>query len=115
MPRIKRAACASERTGTGPSVAAMPPKAPRVTSVTLAPNSAARSAAITPAGPAPMTTTFNRPSRRTQRLELDGSGELGRESLIRRAIGELVEVPHAQARTLLGKARHEGHADSVHR
>src|SRR5688572_25392735 len=57
-PRSKRAAWASVRTGTGPSFAAMPPNAPLVTSVVRAPSSAARSAAMTPAGPAPTTTTF---------------------------------------------------------
>src|SRR5688572_31568271 len=56
-PRSKRAACASVRTGTGPSFAAMPPNSPRVTSVVRAPSSAARVAAMTPAGPAPITTT----------------------------------------------------------
>src|SRR5262245_20081338 len=36
----------------------MPPNSPRVTSVVAAPSSAARRAAITPAGPAPITATF---------------------------------------------------------
>ena len=55
--RSSRAACASVRTGTGPSAAAMPPTASRVIRVVLAPNRAALSAANTPAGPAPMTAT----------------------------------------------------------
>src|SRR4051812_17303052 len=42
----------------------MPPKASRVTSVVRAPSSAARNAAITPAGPAPMTTTSAMDRRR---------------------------------------------------
>src|SRR5262245_29134682 len=41
----------------------MPPNSPRVTSVVSAPSSAARSAAMTPAGPAPMTTSLRRPPR----------------------------------------------------
>jgi hypothetical protein len=36
----------------------MPPNSSHVASVVRAPNSAARRAAITPAGPAPITTTF---------------------------------------------------------
>ena len=55
--RISRAACASVRTGTGPSLAAIPPNSSRVTSAVRAPSRAARSAATTPAGPAPITTT----------------------------------------------------------
>src|SRR2546425_1059918 len=55
--RIKRAARASVRTGTGPSLAAMPPNSSRVMSAVLAPRSPARSAANTPAGPAPITMT----------------------------------------------------------
>jgi hypothetical protein len=55
--RISRAACASVRTGTGPSLAAIPPNPSRVTSAVRAPSRAARSAAITPAGPAPITST----------------------------------------------------------
>src|SRR5207249_2566652 len=54
--RIRRAAWASVRTGTGPSLAAIPPNSPRVTRAVFAPKSAARSAATTPAGPAPTTT-----------------------------------------------------------
>src|SRR5215471_6878502 len=49
--RSSRAAWASVRTGTGPSLAAMPPNSSRVMSAVLAPRSAARSAATTPAGP----------------------------------------------------------------
>src|SRR3954452_16705206 len=56
---ISRAAWASVRTGTGPSLAAIPPNSSRVTSAVRAPRSAARSADSTPAGPAPMTTTSN--------------------------------------------------------
>src|SRR5262245_5359199 len=63
-PWMRRAAWARVRTGTGPSWAAMPPKSPRVTRVVRAPSSAARRAAITPAGPAPMTVTFTTSSRR---------------------------------------------------
>src|SRR5215831_79 len=59
---MRRAACASVRTGIGPSFAAMPPNSPRVTSVVSAPSSAARRAAMTPAGPAPITTSFKRAS-----------------------------------------------------
>ena len=47
----------SVRTGTGPSLAAIPPNSSRVTSAVRAPSRAARSAATTPAGPAPITTT----------------------------------------------------------
>jgi hypothetical protein len=47
------------RTGTGPSFAAIPPNWSRVISAVLAPSLAARSAATTPAGPAPTTTTSN--------------------------------------------------------
>src|SRR5262245_5266794 len=57
--RISRAAWASVRTGTGPSLAAIPPNSSRVISAVLAPRSAARSAASTPAGPAPITMTSN--------------------------------------------------------
>src|SRR4029077_1109745 len=53
---MSRAAWARVRTGTGPSFAAMPPNSARVTSVVRAPRSAARKAASTPAGPAPITT-----------------------------------------------------------
>jgi hypothetical protein len=42
---------------TGPSLAAMPPNSVLATSVVRAPSSAARRAASTPAGPAPITTT----------------------------------------------------------
>src|SRR5262245_1318193 len=42
----------------------MPPNSPRVTSVVSAPSSAARRAAMTPAGPAPTTTTFRWASSR---------------------------------------------------
>src|SRR5436190_10081549 len=59
--RNRRAAWASVRTGTGPSCAAIPPKCRRVASVVRAPSSAARIAAIVPAGPAPMTSTFTTP------------------------------------------------------
>src|SRR6267378_4313643 len=45
------------RTGTGPSLAAIPPNSSRVINAVLAPWSPARSAATTPAGPAPITTT----------------------------------------------------------
>src|ERR1700757_4449695 len=55
--RSNRAACASVRTGMGPSFAAIPPTSPRVTRTVFAPNSAARSAATRPAGPAPTITT----------------------------------------------------------
>src|SRR5262249_23929997 len=55
--RISRAAWARVRTGTGPSLAAMPPNSARVTSTVCAPKSAARMAASTPAGPAPITMT----------------------------------------------------------
>src|SRR3954447_18683587 len=55
--RSSRAACASVRTGTGPSAAAIPPTASRVSSVLRAPNRAARNAAKTPAGPPPITAT----------------------------------------------------------
>jgi len=53
--RISRAACASVRTGTGPLLAAIPPSASLVMSAVRAPSRAARSAATSPAGPAPMT------------------------------------------------------------
>src|SRR4051812_18452452 len=55
--RSSRAACASVRTGTGPSAAAIPPTASRVSSVVRAPSRAARNAAKTPAGPPPSTAT----------------------------------------------------------
>src|SRR3954453_13706530 len=55
--RISRLPCASVRTGTGPSWRAIPPISALATSCVRAPRSAARSAATTPAGPAPMTTT----------------------------------------------------------
>ena len=45
------------RTGTGPSAAAIPPSPALVISAVRAPSRAARNAAITPAGPPPMTTT----------------------------------------------------------
>ena len=45
------------RTGTGPSAAAVPPSPALVISAVRAPSRAARNAAITPAGPPPMTTT----------------------------------------------------------
>ena len=60
--RRSRAACASVRTGTGPSAAAIPPTASRLTSAVRAPSLAARTAATTPAGPAPMTPTSTRSS-----------------------------------------------------
>ena len=52
---INPAACARVRTGTGPSLTAMPPNSALDTSTVLAPRSAARSAATAPAGPAPIT------------------------------------------------------------
>src|SRR4051812_29077355 len=52
---MSRAAWARVRTGTGPSLAAMPPNASRASSTDRAPSSAARRAAKTPAGPAPIT------------------------------------------------------------
>src|SRR5437899_1612039 len=54
---MSRAAWARVHTGIGPSFAAMPPNSSRVIRAVDAPNSAARIAAITPAGPAPMTMT----------------------------------------------------------
>src|SRR6478609_7232511 len=57
--RRSRAAWASTRTGTGPSVAAIPPTLSRVIRAVRAPSRAARSAANTPAGPPPMTATSN--------------------------------------------------------
>src|SRR5262245_46372137 len=58
---MRRAAWASVRTGTGPSLAAMPPSSSRERRAVLAPRSAARNAAMRPAGPEPMTmTSINR-------------------------------------------------------
>jgi hypothetical protein len=57
--RTSRAACANVRTGTGPSLAAMPPNAPCENSAVRAPRRAERSAAVVPAGPAPRTATSN--------------------------------------------------------
>src|SRR5919199_4567939 len=57
--RTRRAALASTRVGTQPSFVHTPPMFPRSTSATSAPSSLARSAAITPAGPPPITTTSN--------------------------------------------------------
>jgi len=54
---MSRAVWARVRTGIGPSFAAMPPNSSRVIRAVEAPNWAARNAAITPAGPAPMTIT----------------------------------------------------------
>ena len=60
----ERAACASVRTGTGPST---PPsrRTPRATSVVRAPRSPARKAATSPAGPAPTTATSTTTSQRS--------------------------------------------------
>ena len=49
--RINRPAWAKVRTGTGPSLAAIPPNSRLATTVARAPRSAARRAASTPAGP----------------------------------------------------------------
>src|SRR5919107_5917096 len=55
--RTRRAALASTRGGTQPSFVQVPPMFPRSTSATSAPSSRALSAAVTPAGPPPTTTT----------------------------------------------------------
>ena len=64
----------SVRTGIGPSLAAMPPNSSRVTSVVLAPKSAARSAAATPAGPAPTTSTSRRGAHGASRTDVCRGG-----------------------------------------
>src|SRR5579859_184821 len=56
---MSRAARASTRVGTQPSLVQVPPRLPRSMSATSAPSSRARKAAVTPAGPPPITTTSN--------------------------------------------------------
>src|SRR5258708_28940830 len=57
--RTSRAALASTRVGTQPSLVQVPPICPPSTSATVAPSSRARSAAVAPAGPPPMTIRSN--------------------------------------------------------
>ncbi len=57
--RMSRAALASTRVGTQPSLVQVPPICPRSISATDAPSSRARSAAVAPAGPPPMTIRSN--------------------------------------------------------
>ena len=61
--RSSRAALASTRVGAQPSSVQVPPGRSRSTSATRAPSSAARSAAVVPAGPPPMTIRSKRSTR----------------------------------------------------
>ena len=63
MSRSSRAAFASTRVGAQPSSVQVPPGRSRSTSATRAPSSAARSAAVVPAGPPPMTIRSKRSTR----------------------------------------------------
>ena len=55
--RIRRAVFASTLVGTQPVLTQVPPMRAASSTTTLAPSSAARSAAAVPAGPAPITAT----------------------------------------------------------